>query len=130
MHSDRCDQGGPLPISALLCSHQVSEPIARLSPCPACRRASLSLKFQTFTKTSRCLSFLIICSRNLLSVFDLLPEVILPLSQVSFMISACSALSSSARIEVSWTRAPHLFFTGFFFTLQGVLQGLVSPGTC
>lgn len=104
------------PVPSLLCSHQVSEPVACLAPCLACTCASLSLKFQTFTQISRCLSFLIICSQNLLSLFHLLPEVILPLGQASSMIS--SLLSSSARIEVSWIRAPHLFFHLLLFHIS------------
>lgn len=87
-----CDQGEP---HHWLCStrNPVAKQIINLSPLPPCILASLFSKFKSFTKISRCLFFLILCSRNLLRLFDLPTEVVPQLSKVFFIISSCSVIS-------------------------------------
>lgn len=99
--------------------------------CLAYRLASLSLKVKTFSKISRCLSFLIICSQNLLSVFYLPTEVVLHFP--SFFCSIFYLLLIR-QYWVSCVHPPPISFfcccCPLFHVFMECSKGVVSPQTC
>lgn len=99
-------------------------------PWLACRPSSVFFKFKAFAKISRCLFFLILCSRNLPSLFDLPIEAVLQCSKVSSLLLHALLSPYQTRSSVLNSCFMSLLYPPVFHVFMECYEGLESPGIC